>query len=197
VIRAIRAAVVEEHEVDPYAIVLLRPSALPLTSSGKVQRGRCREMFEAGQLEELTRSIHAGAADHAKGGGAAAEGPVRPRFLDRLGDYTPETLAVEIQQWILAWLAERVEMEAAELTPTAAFTELGMDSLTALELNVEFEKVLGIQLPPTAALNFPTPAALSRFLAESLLGQHPQADPEGNNGIDSWFLAMEADARRP
>jgi acyl-CoA synthetase (AMP-forming)/AMP-acid ligase II/acyl carrier protein len=197
VIRAVRAAVVEEHEVDPYAIVLLRPGALPLTSSGKVQRSRCRELFENNELEELTRSVHAAAADHAAGPGASASDTGRPGFMERLGAHTPETLAVEIQQWILAWLAERVEMDAAELAPTAAFTELGMDSLTALELNVEFEKVLGIQLPPTAALSFPTPAALSQFLAESLLGMNPQVEAAGNNGVDSWFLAMEADARRP
>jgi acyl-CoA synthetase (AMP-forming)/AMP-acid ligase II/acyl carrier protein len=198
VVRAIRAAIVEEHEVDPYAIVLLRPGALPLTSSGKVQRGRCRELFEANQLDELTRSVHAGAGDNANAGGASLHQDARPNFLDRLNDYRPETLAVEIQQWILAWLAERVEMDAAELTPTAAFTELGMDSLTALELNVEFEKVLGIRLPPTAALSFPTPEALSRFLAESLLGMNPPTDAEGTSrGLDSWFLAMEADARKP
>jgi acyl carrier protein len=120
----------------------------------------------------------------------------RPAFLDRLESYTPDGLAQEIQQWMLGWLAARVEVESSELAPTAAFTELGMDSLTALELNVEFEKVLGIQLPPTAALNFPTPAELSRFLAESLLGMNPAAATNGD-GLDSWFLAMEADARRP
>jgi acyl carrier protein len=154
-------------------------------------------LFEKGELEELTRSVHAGVGDAAGGGGASTGGGGRPAFLDLLAQHTPETLAREIQRWILAWLAERVEMDAAELTPTAAFTELGMDSLTALELNVEFEKVLGIRLPPTAALNFPTPEALSRFLAESLLGMNPQADAEGTSGLDSWFLAMEADAREP
>ena len=60
---------------------------------------------------------------------------------------------------------------------------------------MEFEKVLGIRLPPTAALNFPTPVALARFLAESLRGMNPAEAPEGE-GVDSWFAAMEADARQ-
>ena len=202
IIRAIRAAVVEEHEVDPYAIVILRPGALPLTSSGKVQRAHCRELFEAGRLEELSRSIHTGECRSGEGAGPDAEaasrgGPPRPKFLDRIESYSPEALSVEIQQWMLGWLAARVEAPANEFTPTAPFTELGMDSLTALELNVEFERVLGIQLPPTAAWSYPTPKALSAYLAETLLGIAPAGGPEGANPIDSWFAAMESDARRP
>jgi acyl carrier protein len=96
---------------------------------------------------------------------------------------------------MLAWLADRVEEGPAELTPTAPFTELGVDSLTALELNVEFEKVLGVRLPPAAAWSYPTPAALSRFLADSMLGVPPAA-AAASEITDSWFLAMEEDARR-
>jgi hypothetical protein len=72
-----------------------------------------------------------------------------------------------------------------------------MDSLTALELNVEFEDVLGIRLPPAAAWSYPTPAALSQYLAETLLGLTPGGGPEDGGVVDSWFAAMEADARRP
>jgi acyl carrier protein len=201
VIRAIRSAVVEEHEVDPYAIVLLRPGALPLTSSGKVQRAHCRELFEAGKLDELTRSIHSGEyrnGDIAVESSDAASqgGPPRPKFLDHMASHSRESLAAEIQQWMLAWLASRVEVPASELAATAPFTELGMDSLTALELNVEFEKVLGIQMPPTAAFNYPTPAALSAYLAERMLGIATLGSSENATPVDSWLAAMESDARR-
>lgn len=194
IVRAIRAAVVEEHEIDPYAIVLLRPGALPLTSSGKVQRHRCREMFQAGALDELTRWTQpcepaSGAASRSPDGDAAP----RPEFLDNLAAHTVESLTPLVQRWMLAWLDDHVELASGELTPTAAFTELGMDSLTALELNVEFEQVLGIRLPPAAAWSYPTPAALSQYLAETLLGL-AAADPLPGVA-DSWFAAMEADAR--
>ena len=42
VVQAIRRAVVEHHEIDPYAVVLIRQTSLPITSSGKVQRSLCR-----------------------------------------------------------------------------------------------------------------------------------------------------------
>ncbi len=46
----IRQSVLEKHELFLADIVLIRPGTLPKTSSGKVQRGRCRELYLAGQL---------------------------------------------------------------------------------------------------------------------------------------------------
>ena len=43
VARKVRQMLVEDQEIDPAAIVLLRPGGLPLTTSGKVQRSLCRQ----------------------------------------------------------------------------------------------------------------------------------------------------------
>ncbi|MCI0333498.1 MAG: AMP-binding protein [Planctomycetes bacterium] len=50
IIQAIRRAIVEQHELDPYAVVLIRQTSLPITSSGKVQRNLCREQYLADEL---------------------------------------------------------------------------------------------------------------------------------------------------
>jgi acyl-CoA synthetase (AMP-forming)/AMP-acid ligase II len=55
-IRAIRQAVAEEHDVRVHAAVLLRPGSLPKTSSGKVQRNLCQASFLNGTLATLQRS---------------------------------------------------------------------------------------------------------------------------------------------
>ncbi len=44
----IRQAVAAAHEVQPSAIVLVRPGAIPTTSSGKVRRLECRERYISG-----------------------------------------------------------------------------------------------------------------------------------------------------
>jgi acyl-CoA synthetase (AMP-forming)/AMP-acid ligase II len=49
----IREAIVKEHEIVPHQIALLRPGALPKTTSGKIQRTRARELWRAGLLEWL------------------------------------------------------------------------------------------------------------------------------------------------
>ena len=52
-IDSIREAVVNEHEINPDEIFLLRPGALPKTTSGKVQRNHTRALWQVGLLDVL------------------------------------------------------------------------------------------------------------------------------------------------
>ena len=53
VVRAIRRAVAEEHDVRVHKVVLLRAGRIPKTTSGKVQRHACQASFLKGTLERL------------------------------------------------------------------------------------------------------------------------------------------------
>ncbi|MEO1210279.1 MAG: fatty acyl-AMP ligase [Cyanobacteria bacterium J06638_20] len=53
VVEPLRWQVFQEHFIDLYGIALLKPGGIPRTSSGKIQRQRCRELFEARQWESL------------------------------------------------------------------------------------------------------------------------------------------------
>jgi acyl-CoA synthetase (AMP-forming)/AMP-acid ligase II len=52
-VRAIRRAVAEEHDVRVHAVLLLRAGTLPMTSSGKLQRSACQAGFLDGTLASL------------------------------------------------------------------------------------------------------------------------------------------------
>jgi acyl-CoA synthetase (AMP-forming)/AMP-acid ligase II len=54
----IRAAVAADHDVTPYDIALLRPGAIPRTSSGKVRRHAARDAYLDGTLQRLESSNH-------------------------------------------------------------------------------------------------------------------------------------------
>ncbi len=54
---AIRQAITEEHEVQVYAVVLIKPGTIPKTSSGKIQRRATKAGFLAGTLEVIGSSI--------------------------------------------------------------------------------------------------------------------------------------------
>jgi len=53
VIAAIRQAIAENHELQVFAVVLVKPGNVLKTSSGKIQRRACQTSFLAGELEVL------------------------------------------------------------------------------------------------------------------------------------------------
>jgi acyl-CoA synthetase (AMP-forming)/AMP-acid ligase II len=53
VIQALRAAVAEQHEIKVHQALLVKPGLVPKTSSGKIKRLACRELYSNGRLEPL------------------------------------------------------------------------------------------------------------------------------------------------
>jgi acyl-CoA synthetase (AMP-forming)/AMP-acid ligase II len=62
VCRRVRAAVAAEHEVSPHEVVLLRPGALPRTTSGKLSRQAARDGYLGESLGRLDGATYANAA---------------------------------------------------------------------------------------------------------------------------------------
>ena len=59
IVGRIREAVVSEHEIVPHRIALLRPGALPKTTSGKIQRALSRQLWLGGGWTSLDRLVPA------------------------------------------------------------------------------------------------------------------------------------------
>ncbi len=55
IIRRVRRAISVEHELEVYAVVLIRQASLPRTTSGKVQRALCRQQFLDDELKVLAQ----------------------------------------------------------------------------------------------------------------------------------------------
>jgi len=49
----IRKAIIEDHDINPYEIVLLVPGQIPKTSSGKIQRRLCRQLYLQKNLKRI------------------------------------------------------------------------------------------------------------------------------------------------
>ncbi len=60
VIESIRAAISYQHELQVYAVLLLKPGSIPKTSSGKIQRYACRAGFEDDSLSVIGKWQAAG-----------------------------------------------------------------------------------------------------------------------------------------
>ena len=55
IIDAIRAAITEQHGIEVHDVLLVPGMRLPTTSSGKIQRGACRQQFLDGNLDPLAQ----------------------------------------------------------------------------------------------------------------------------------------------
>ena len=87
-----------------------------------------------------------------------------------------------------ARIAQQVRSEMAAVLGVAnindidlqqGFFDLGMDSLTALELRKKLQDALGCTLQPTLMFDYPTPARLINFVIRQMMpASEPQADVE-------------------
>lgn len=193
----VRAAVAEEHEVDLYSLVLIRQASLPMTTSGKVQRALCREQYLAGQLRQLFCWVHPAYGSRgslaAGANGAPLNGTASPRRKPAPIEHrvmSPEEvgrLAEKIERFLLEWLVERAGVPQQQADRQRPFAEAGLDSLSAVELSRELEDWLRVPITPIVAFNYPTPAALARYLAEQVGGGAEPAERPAPAGSGDRF----------
>jgi amino acid adenylation domain-containing protein len=190
VAEAVRRAVAEEHEVTVHEVVLLRVGTLPKTSSGKVQRRLCRELYLADGLVVVGRSALATAEPAAEGGLVLSRGA--------LFALEPEERPAVLAAFLAERAAEALGVPASAVSPEQPLSGLGLDSLAAVELKGSVEAALGLAVPLADLLQ----GIGARALAEKMLanvGEEADVPPvralslpgdqplsSGQKGL--WFL---------
>jgi amino acid adenylation domain-containing protein/non-ribosomal peptide synthase protein (TIGR01720 family) len=124
---AIRRAIAEEHEVQVEEVVLIRAGTLPRTSSGKVRRSACRELWAAGRLAIVAAS----ALPREDVAGESAEGPL---LREDLRSRPPEERRALLEASLLRRAAAVLRLAPSRLRRDLPLTQAGLDSLTASEL---------------------------------------------------------------
>ncbi|HXW82475.1 MAG TPA: AMP-binding protein, partial [Acidimicrobiales bacterium] len=162
VLDAIRRDVAEEHELRPYAVVLIRTRSMPRTSSGKVQRRACRAAFLNEDLEVVAQ-WRDGRDGEAHERPARRPRPTHVPPTNRGGER--DWRAAEIRAWLVQAVAERVGTEANEVDVGQPFTHYGLDSVDAVALSGHLGQWLGRNVEPTLVWDYPTIASAARYLA--------------------------------
>ncbi len=137
VIGAIRQAISEEHQVQVYAVVLIKPGSIPKTSSGKIQRRATRAQFEKDELnvvasnilkiEDITRNV------------------TRLQRSQILGKAAKESQEI-LETYLIEQQARVLGIAPDDINPEQSLTSLGLDSLKVFELKNRLEVDLEISV---------------------------------------------------
>ena len=151
----VRAAVSAAHGVTLTEVVLLPPRCLPKTTSGKVRRFMCRQLFLDGTLPTLHASS---AAPHGAQQALAArlllqDGP------DALAAMSPVQRRAELCRRVVCYISAAWGIQG--MRPHTDILAAGLDSAGAAALQGALEGAFGVALPPTLLLDARTPAALA------------------------------------
>ena len=119
----------------------------------------------------------------------------RQAFLKRVLAATPDRrldlLAAHVREQVLAVL--RIA-PASTLNLNQGLFELGLDSLTALEVRNQLQQSLGLALPATVLFEHSTIWDLANYLNETLAPPQPsEASPAGTNDMDPELAQLLAE----
>ncbi len=158
---AIYEAISEQHELQVYAVLLLKTASIFKTSSGKIQRQACKNGFLTGNLNivgEWRQNLNEN----------------RPHLLpDKNNAYEhssspQETQTKEaIQAWLVAKLSDLLKVTPQEIDVRKSLARYGLDSLAIVNLSGELEQWLGHKLSSTVAYEHPSIVALANYLANT------------------------------
>jgi acyl-CoA synthetase (AMP-forming)/AMP-acid ligase II/acyl carrier protein len=147
----IRAAIVEEYEITPHAVVVVRQSGVPKTSSGKIQRRACARAYLEGSLPVVYEW---------------REIPIvaETRPIDVLHARSRE----DIEDFLVQKLCSGLGISSDDMDVSQPFSSFGLDSLRAVSLLDEVATWLGRSLSPTLFWDYPTISALAAHLADEI-----------------------------
>ncbi|WP_344432313.1 type I polyketide synthase, partial [Amycolatopsis minnesotensis] len=133
--------------------------------------GTLAGQFDGGAVPPLLRDLMRPARRVSAAGTPVAEG------LAAMGDDERHEFALATVVTETAAVLGRAD--AGTVSPTRAFTDIGFDSLTAVELRNRLGALTGLRLPATLVFDYPTPLALAKFISTGLAGEAPERTTAG------------------
>ncbi len=150
IVEAMRQSAAVQHGVHLHTVILLKPKAIPKTSSGKIRRSACRMKFLTGELEVLMASSAESDAIPESNQETlelndAAYDAILIRHELETADQADKLLIVE--RLLQRLCARAVGVEPARINLATAPAAAGLDSLRGMELQNGLESALEISLP--------------------------------------------------
>ncbi|HEX4975988.1 MAG TPA: condensation domain-containing protein, partial [Pseudomonadales bacterium] len=161
-------AVAEQFELRVESVVFIKPSHMPKTSSGKIQRGLCCQRFLEGGFDALALWASAVLSAKLPQQEAAAQPKNETKTDSR---QAPVTLSGDDEQekikaWLIHWFASQLEIPESDIDPARNLASLGVDSLLVMRTSGELSHLLGCELPADLLWEHPSINQLSVVLID-------------------------------
>ncbi|HET6854579.1 MAG TPA: AMP-binding protein, partial [Pyrinomonadaceae bacterium] len=126
----IRKVLAEEHDLQLYAVALIKPGTILKTSSGKIRRQAMKNAFAKGKLDIVLSW-------------ELAESSIEPEAAIAV----PAAGYEAIKEWIAVKLASMLGLNRSQIDAGVSIARYGLDSLAALELAHSIEQNFDASLP--------------------------------------------------
>ncbi len=141
------------HGISAKSIVFIAAGSLPKTSSGKIQRVDAKRQYEANQLKVI----------YCWGNKSSQE--VKPKKIENKVVSLVSESQQDLQEQMLSWLANHLNVDSHLLDLDLTFSELGLDSIDAIALVDLLQEFIGRTIPATELLRYPTVNALIKHFS--------------------------------
>src|SRR5438270_6276982 len=173
IIDGIRKAIAENHEIQAFAIVLVKTGGLPKTSSGKIQRQLSKALFQEDKLSILRQSILDDSSE-----GKTEGAPIQ---RDDLLAMDTGSRRVALRTYVRHAVARVLRRSLDHISGNSTLASLGLDSLMLADLKHAMERELAISISTERLFGADVDG-----IAEDLLSQIESAtySKEGNSPLE-------------
>ena len=134
---AIRQAVSQIHELQIFAIVLVKRRSILKTSSGKIMRSACKQAY-------LKRELYVEAEWELPENELSIESNDQPVVsVSNTGPKSSEELLI----WVKDWMSHKLSISIEDIDPMDSLTAYGTDSMMTAEFEEEISRFLGFNWP--------------------------------------------------
>lgn len=192
---AIRQAISKQHDLQVYAVLLLKTATIPKTSSGKIQRNACRKGFLEDSLnvvgrwtanslqinsqqlqkdlEELQKKVELSVNSNSNSVQQKHKKRVAIDEQSKNGSSLRSTQIIEdkIQAWLISHLALSLQILPSNIDIQESFAHYGVDSSIAVNTTGELMDWLECELEPTLFWEYHNIESVAKHVAQKLSQQ--------------------------
>ncbi len=169
IVKAIRRAITETHQIDLYGVILLSKSTLPRTSSGKLQRKECQQQYLNDTLPIIYQDIKVGNTQEENG--------------KAMSELQQKHAVNQIKQEFIQQIANVLSVPADVIHLEDSLSEYGFDSINIVQLMEKLNQKYALKLGPDRFFEYKTLNALFAEVLKSYSGNVLHSTPKPNSTL--------------